>query len=207
MPRFAHTFYLIIIAVLATLLYIEHSNQSDTAQTDERQLAFSDEVQASLHDLSQRVAELQTEVANLHNSNQQEQSSYQIQYHSEDEMSPDQPQVAPVVSTRGLPSDLSQHQLSRRIENESTDPDWSYQQEDLIRELFISDDYLQSLQLNDVRCRSTLCELQIQETDSQQPINTGRLHQQLTIGTESMSNDRLISIQQEDIQYLYIFRN
>ncbi|RUO26985.1 hypothetical protein CWE09_09910 [Aliidiomarina minuta] len=201
MRRFAHTFYLVIIAVLATLLYVEHNKQSDTAQAEE--------VQAMLSHINHQVAELQTQVESLQDAgNQQPQTGYQIQYHSEDTSLPNQNhQVSPIVSSRALPVDLSHTQLRRRVENENADPDWSYQQEDNIRDLFIEDEHLQSLQLNEVRCRSSLCELQIQQTDPQQPVDTTRLHQQLTINAESLSHERVISFRQDDISYLYIFRN
>lgn len=201
MRRFAHTFYLVIIAVLATLLYVEHSKQPDTAPPQAvQQTETSEEIQASLNDLSQRLADLQTQVERQSTTEHQSPpSSYQVSSQPASDGTQAQQNIDSQVS-------LSQNQLRRRLESESIDPDWSYQQEDNIRELFAQDQYLQNLQLNDLRCRRTLCELQIQELDNQQPINNLYLHQAI-IDADWMPHERLLSFQQEDSSYLYIFRN
>lgn len=192
--KIIHTFYLLVIAVLGTLLIVEHQNQSATPSNSElsEQIASMNETLDSRIDNLYRHIDLQLEATRNEIAAQREDTQ---QSHTVPPASAQNPPVDSIVTndstaeeaaSPGLNSDDYARLGSAILDNfearqadfemQSVDPEWAYPSNDRIQEVFRENEYLRQLHLADIECRSSICKVEISVSDPQS-INPARLLQ------------------------------
>ncbi|RUO33661.1 hypothetical protein [Aliidiomarina soli] len=168
-----HLLYLIVIAVLLTLLYVEryegNETTSDTDQQTNLNATREDDYQAQHQALMEQLETLETTLLDQLSSLQQQltrledaaDSGVSDATESTGQVPDrDQPQQPATVDTSML-DDFDSHQ--QRFDIQSVDPDWAYHTRERIVELFADDPALKHYQLNDIECRTTLCRVDISD--------------------------------------------
>lgn len=218
--RFIHTFYLLVIAILGTLLFVERQERT----ADSEHLSVSEQLSQLQHDFEQRLNDFEKNIAD-----QLEQAEQRMEESSTESMgqglvtAPPASTQNPPISQRveqqdsengdrtpddsanantradlhasisaGLLDDFAQKESQFSIQ--SVDPDWAYPTRDLIREQFNEDDYLKTLHLRDIECRSSLCQVDLDVLDTS-TINPARLMMALN------------QINQNEYDYRYVLRS
>lgn len=172
-----HTLYLLIIAVLATLLYVERSidrtiesEPSITPQADTGLTEHADERRQQHAALQERLdyleASLLDQLANLQNQVSQLNQDTDVDSidgnASADEAIGMVSADAPATLDTTMLDDFAAHQ--QRFDIQSVDPDWAYRTRERIVELFRTDGELRArYRLDDIECRTTLCQVDISE--------------------------------------------
>ena len=194
--KIIHMFYLLVIAVLGTLLFVERQSQPTTPSNSD----ISEQISTLQEEFDGRFNDLYS-----HIDSQLEATREQLARH-QDETAVSR--TAPPASTQNPPVDsitanqetpvesapvpLTASDYARlgsamvddfearqaQFEIQSVDPDWAYPSTNRVRELFNQDDYLRQLHLTDIECRSNLCQIDIDVADPQS-INPARLLQAL----------------------------
>ena len=194
--KIIHMFYLLVIAVLATLLFVERQSQPTTPSNSD----ISEQISTLQEEFDHRFDDLYS-----HIDSQLEATREQLARHQEESA---ESRTAPPASTQNPPVDsiaededapvetpavpLTTRDYARlgsamvddfdarqaQFEIQSVDPDWAYPSANRVRELFNQDDYLRQLHLTDIECRSNLCQIDIDVVDPQS-INPARLLQAL----------------------------
>ena len=208
--KLVHTFYLLVIAVLITLLFVEH--QSEPAETSNSEL--SEQIASMNETLDSRIDNLyrhidlkleatRTELAAQRAVSQPSHTAPPASTHNPpvDSIVPSDPD-AEETSSSGLGSTdyarmgsaiLDDFEARHaEFEMQSVDPDWAYPSYDRLQELFSQDDYLRQLHLADIECRSSICKVDISVSDPQS-INPVRLLQALNQINDDAYQYRLIS--------------
>lgn len=192
--KLVHTFYLLVIAVLGTLLIVEHQSQPAMPSNSElsEQIASMNETLDSRIDNLYRHIDLQLEATRNEIAAQREDAQ---QSHTVPPASAQNPPIDSIVANDsaaeeaalpGLNSDDYARLGSAILDNfearqadfdmQSVDPDWAYPSHDRIQEVFRENDYLRQLHLADIECRSSICKVEISVSDPQS-INPARLLQ------------------------------
>lgn len=176
-----HTFYLIVIAVLATLLYLERDEQPDPviATLVDSQNALQQEltvIQSTLHDAqqshSEQLDQLMVQVSQLTRapSNVRPHSNATETTESDSTASATNQPVALVSSPLSNEFAL----LKQQFNMQSVDPDWAYATRELLLNRVESSALLGRHTLSDIECRSTLCRIEL-SLDTDEQINSQQL--------------------------------
>ncbi|RUO30901.1 hypothetical protein CWE12_06595 [Aliidiomarina sedimenti] len=168
-----HLLYLIVIAVLLTLLYVERYEDTETTSDTDQQANVSatreDDYQAQHHALVDQLETLETTLLDQLSALQQQLTRLEdatgnrapgSTETTEQTPAAGSPQQPVTVDTTML-DDFASHQ--QRFDIQSVDPDWAYRTRERIVELFADDPALKHYQLNDIECRTTLCQVDIRD--------------------------------------------
>ncbi|MCC5878511.1 MAG: hypothetical protein JJU03_01245 [Idiomarina sp.] len=191
-----HTFYLLVIAVLLTLIFVERQKQSDDPSTralSEQLESTQESLTTRVRDLSEqmdsRFAALEERLPPPHEQDQPRRTAPPASSQNppvdsihEPQESADEPAQPPMSSGdyARLGSAMVDDFEARKNEfdMQSVDPDWANPTLDLIRAQFSDNHYLSELHLADMECRSSICQIDI-DTAEPEAINPARLLQGL----------------------------
>lgn len=183
--KFFHTFYLLAIAVLGTLLFVERQNQSLSESNNELSAQIT-----QLHEhLDNRLNEFSTHIDEQFNALEARMPTSSEAPASSQTAAPSSAQNPPIDrlpssqhSSQPEPSDpLTSDDYARlgsafvddfdarqaEFDIQSVDPEWAYPSSNRIHELFNQHRYLNQLQLTSVECRSSICQVDIDMTAPQ----------------------------------------
>lgn len=240
--KFFHTFYLVIIAILVTLLVVERQNQHDNnasihhalnEQLETMQLALAE----SFSDLQDTLQAEFNDIRGALDGIAQDEDDYPRTRPASAEQPPLN-RVTPAAATDNnlnAQNDASQAETRQATEQpaltsrdyarlgaaitdnfntrhelfelQSVDPDWAYPTRESIENLFYQHDYLRELQLIDVECRSSICRVDLSESDPD-TVNPARLLQALNALNDDLVNEHYqFNSQPQDFGYrVYIQR-
>lgn len=231
--KFFHTFYLLVIAVLATLLFVERQSQTTTpsnaelseqienlqSQFETRFTALSDTMEDQLRDAVAQLAEQQDNYEYRRSppssaeqpplDRLQDTETPTVTTPESDTLSEVEPQRPELTSGdyarlgSAIADDFNARQEA--FEMQSVDPDWAYPTREQIQQLFYDDAYLRQLHVSDIECRSRLCRIDLSEADPSL-INPARLLQALNQLNDDFEDGhyQLISQPQEFGYRIYV---
>lgn len=200
-----HTLYLLVIAVLLTLLFVERQQQPDEPSTsalaehiENTQEALATQVRNLSQQMDTRFAALEERLPPPHQQDEPRRTAPPastqnppVDSISESRDSTPAPALEEMSSGdyarlgSAMVDDFDARQ--REFDMQSVDPDWADATSALIRERFSEDDYLNDMQLVAIECRSSICQVDIGVSDPAS-INPARLLQALHGINESEQN-------------------
>lgn len=209
--KFIHMFYLLVIATLVTLLFVERQEQGSEPELaavseqitqlqlsfEQRLNAFEQTVNTQLEQTNQAVASSTDESRistappsstlnppinqrlNEPTGNENTANEPIDETEAETRRAPNSPRSNTAAQadlhatlSAGLLDDFEQKET--QFSMQSVDPDWAYPTRDRIREQFNDNDYLSTLSLREIECRSSLCRIDL-DVRSTETINRARL--------------------------------
>lgn len=215
-----HMFYLLVIAILITLLYVERRDGielvlPDTSDTNQPQDDLTERLEQQyqlLVRIDQRLTELESAPGQTEQQNHvqltMDRASESTGNMPDPESQPTPPQNPEERLVRnamqGFNPDLIGQRQRQTFEQEETDPEWAYQAEEAIRETFASDDYLRQLQYQSIECRTSLCRILIND-DIVGGLNNPAIMYALN-NIENLDTRVSVSVTQDEVMELYLQR-
>lgn len=209
-----HMIYLLIIAVLLTLLYVERRDSLNLIIPDDENVTHPeyDGLSEQLTEQYQLLTQIEERLSTLELSSRQNDihnyTQVSVDNSAEAETLPSAQDIAladnPLATRRNFNPDLIGQSQRQTFEAEETDPEWAYLAEDAIRDAFATDDYLRELQYQSIECRSTLCRIMI-SNDMVGGLNTPAIMYSLN-NIETLDTRVSVAVNQEDIMELYLQR-
>lgn len=198
MAKFIHITYLVIISVLAILLWQESSRETTERELEEARLNAELAVQgaSSSANLEALVGELQAENRALEEQLlEQEHLLTELRSElgevasTEENLSESRREVNALGTNsaealaramrNAREGNLSNDDLAVRRELEPVDPDWAYPVEQNLQDFFIRQEEFRHLNLTNVECRTSYCELSLELGEPGQSFNTSVLYRYL----------------------------
>lgn len=213
-----HTLYLVVIAILLTLLFVERQGQRSSPE----QQVLSEQVEALQVELLESVSALrttmQTQFTEL-NTALERVSEADETYPRSLPASAQQPPLNR-LQNESEPADLAEPPLTSSdyarlgaavsdsfsarqdlFDMQSVDPDWAYPTRERIENLFYEHAYLRDMQLIEVECRSSICRIDLSAQDAN-AINPARLLQALNqLNSDRDSGHFTLNSQPQDFGY------
>ncbi len=198
MAKFVHIIYVVIISVLAILLWQESSQEvsdlnaneslvntslNHRVDENERNLeALVGELQAQNQSLEARVQEQERLLADLRDQAGEIAEQERNQQEAAGEQS-EQTRNSVNALARAIENaqdgHLSNDDMAVRRELEPVDPSWAYPIEQNLQDFFIREEEFRHINVIDLECRTSYCEMSLELTEPGQSFNTSVLNRYL----------------------------